>query len=182
MAGAYINICRLADLPHAGRVVAQIDAIFFEASATQSFASAAACATFRERWLGRYLDHFPNEVHLACGADEQVVGYLVGCHDDPARSKHFADVSYFAEFAALTQRFPAHLHINLRPAFRSRGIGGKLIEAFASHAAAAGVPGMHVVTGEGARNVSFYLRCGFEPLGSTEWQRKLLAFLGRRLA
>jgi GNAT superfamily N-acetyltransferase len=180
MTGADIRICRLADVPDAGRVVAQINAIFFEASATQTFASATARAAFRERWLGRYLAHFPNEALLACGLDGDVVGYLVGCLEDPARNGHFEDVSYFAGFAPLTRRFPAHLHINLRPAFRSRGIGANLIEAFATHAAAVGVPGMHVVTGEGARNVSFYLRCGFEPLGSTEWQGKQLAFLGRR--
>src|SRR5919108_3004214 len=107
MAGADISICRLADVPDAGGVIAQINAIFFEASATQTFASATARAAFRERWLGRYLAHFPNEVFLACGADGQVVGYLAGCLEDPARNKHFEDVSYFLDFAPLTRRFPA---------------------------------------------------------------------------
>jgi GNAT superfamily N-acetyltransferase len=159
-----------------------MDAILFEGSAIPTLASPAARAAFRERWLGRYLAHSPDEVFLACGADGHVVGYLVGCLEDPAHEEHFKDLSYFADFAELTRRFPAHLHINLKAAFRNRGIGAKLIEAFATHAAVAGVSGMHVVTGGGARNVTFYRRCGFEPLASTEWSGKQLVLLGRPLA
>ena len=39
--------------------------------------------------------------------------------------------------------------------------GGRLIDCFASRAARAGVPGLHVVTGKAARNVGFYQRQGF---------------------
>jgi GNAT superfamily N-acetyltransferase len=180
--GSEIAICRLADVTEVGKVAAQLDAIFFEASGTQAFAPAAARAAFRERWLGRYLAHFPNEVFIAYGADSQVVGYLVGSLDDPACEMLFADVSYFVDFSWITHKFPAHLHINLRATFRNRGIGGKLVEAFAAHAAVAGAPGMHVVTVEGARNVPFYRRCGFEPIASTEWNGRRLELLGRRLA
>jgi GNAT superfamily N-acetyltransferase len=182
MVDADVRICRLSEMPDAGSVVAQITAIFFEASATRTFESAAARAAFRERWLGRYLAHFPDEAFIACGADGRVAGYLVGCLEDPARNEHFADISYFADFAGLTRRFPAHLHVNLRPEFRGRGIGAELIESFAAHAAAAGAPGMHVVTGEGMRNTAFYRRCGFEPVAWAEWNGRRLAFLGRRLA
>ena len=181
MAGSEITICRLPAGMEMGEVVAQIDAIFFEASSLPAFASPAARGAFRERWLGRYLSDFPDEVFLACGADGRVIGYLVGCLEDPAREKRFEDLSYFSDLAELTQRFPAHLHVNLKGAFRSRGVGAALIEAFASHAAAAGKCGVHVVTGHGARNVTFYRRCGFEPLASTEWNGKRLVFFGRSL-
>ena len=182
MVDADVRICRLADVPDAGSAVAQITAIFFEASATPTFESAAARAAFGERWLGRYLAHFRDEAFIACGADGRVAGYLVGCLEDPARNKYFQDIPYFADFSGLTQRFPAHLHVNLRPEFRGRGIGAELIEAFAAHAAAAGAAGMHVVTGERMRNTAFYRRCGFEHVAWAEWNGRRLAFLGRRLA
>ena len=78
-------------------------------------------------------------------------------------------------------RYPAHLHINLGPAFRSRGIGARLIEAFAAVARARGAPGMHVVTGEGMRNVRFYQRCGFVEAGRTTWNGRPIIFLARSL-
>src|SRR5262249_62046794 len=79
-------------------------------------------------------------------------------------------------------RFPAHLHINLAPASRSRGIGAALIEAFAAHAAAAGAAGVHVVTGKGMRNVRFYEKCGFGVLGAAPWNGREVLFLGKELA
>ena len=82
---------------------------------------------------------------------------------------------------ALTRRFPAHLHINLARRFRNRGIGARLIEAFAEIARQAGAPGLHVVTGRAMRNVRFYERCGFVERGSTRRNGRELVFLGRQL-
>ena len=182
VADSDITICRLPAAKDVGEVVAQVDGIFFEASSLPASASPAARAAFRERWLGRYLADFPDEAFLACRADGRVIGYLVGCLEDPAQGRRFEDLSYFSDFAELTQRFPAHLHVNLKAAFRGRGVGANLVEAFASHATAARVPGMHVVTGEDARNATFYRRCGFEPLASAEWNGRRLVFFGRSLA
>jgi len=176
------RIARLVDLTDHDLVCGQVEAIFFETSGTQSFESEAARAAYRERWLGRYLMHFPEECFVALSNDGAVVGYLAGCLEDPARSPRFSDVSYFATFSHLTPSFPAHLHINLTAGRRGEGIGAKLIEAFAGHAARAGVPGMHVVTGEGARNNRFYLACGFRQLGATDWMGNRIAFFGRPLA
>ena len=109
-----------------------------------------------------------------------MIGYLVGALDDPARSGRFADVDYFRDFAHLTPTYPAHLHINMAPAARSRGIGARLIDAFADHARAAGAPGMHVVTGAASRNVQFYRACGFVEVGRLETSKPIV-FLGREL-
>jgi GNAT superfamily N-acetyltransferase len=176
-----IAICRLADVTGGGKAAAQMDAIFFAASAVPISSCPAARAAFRERWLGRYLAHYPGEIFLARGPDGHIVGYLAGCLADPAREKLFEDISYFADFAEFTREFPAHLHVNLKAAFRNCGIGAKLIETFAAHVAAAGVRGMHVVTGERARSVAFYRRCGFEPQAWTEWNGKRIVLLGRPL-
>lgn len=122
-------------------------------------------------------------VLLAMTEEGVVAGYLVGALQDPALQERFADISYFrTHFADLCRLFPAHLHINLGSAFRNRGIGAALIEAFAEAAAQAGSPGMHVVTGRGMRNVRFYQRCGFRELGSAERNGGASVFLGRALA
>jgi GNAT superfamily N-acetyltransferase len=161
--------------------LAQVDAIFFEASG-RAFPSAPERAAFRERWLGRYLEGGTDVVLLALDAEGAVAGYLVGALQDPAEQQRFADIDYFrGGFRELCRRYPAHLHINLAPASRKRGLGARLIGTFAARAAAGGAPGMHVVTASSARNVRFYLRCGLAELGSTRWHGREVLFLARAL-
>jgi GNAT superfamily N-acetyltransferase len=155
--------------------------IFLEASG-RTFSSEPERIAFRERWLGRYLQGDPDVLLVAQAGGGTVVGYLVGSLEDPATQSRFADISYFrGDFRDLCRAYPAHLHINLAPAFRGKGLGPRLIEAFAERALAAGAPGMHVVTGGQARNLNFYARCGFAPLSTAAWHGREVAFLGRRL-
>src|SRR5262245_47989583 len=162
--------------------LAQVESIFFEAS-SRTFEPGPEREAFRERWLGRYLQNGTDIVLVALDDDGAVAGYLVGALDDPAEQERFADIGYFRSgFRDLCRRYPAHLHINLAPAFRSQGLGARLINAFASHAAKSGAAGMHVVTGKAMRNVHFYLRCGFTEQGTTIWNGREVAFLARTLA
>ncbi len=161
-------------------LIAQIDAIFWQ-TAARTFAPGAERDAFRERWLGRYL-RGGDVVLVALAEGAGVVGYLVGALTNPSAEARFADIAYFAEdFAALTWRFPAHLHINLDAGFRSQGIGAALIEAFAARAKRAGAAGMHAVTGKGQRNVGFYVRCGFSERAAAIWNGREIVFLGREL-
>ena len=179
------NVVRIAPLQSVERnaaLLAALDRIMFESSATRTFATPAEQARFRERWLGRYLDRHPEHAFLALTAEGRAAGYLVGAIEDPALDPHWWELSYTRDFAPLTARFPAHLHINLAPQFRSLGIGVMLIEAFADHASRHGAAGVHVVTGAQARNVGFYLRNGFAPLAHTAWNGRPLVLLGRPLA
>lgn len=161
-------------------LLAQIDTIFFQSS-TRSFPPGPEREAFRERWLGRYLQGGKDALFLATQGNT-VAGYLVGAVEDPAPQDRFADIAYFrTDFAELCRQFPAHLHINLAPAFRSHGIGARLIEAFADYAARQGAAGMHVVTGAGMRNVRFYARCGFQQRGAAERNGGEVVFLGRVL-
>ncbi len=119
---------------------------------------------------------------VALDAAGAVAGYLVGALQDPARQERFADLDYFrGPFRELCRRYPAHLHVNLAPASRNRGLGARLIEAFAARATAAGAAGVHVVTARSARNVGFYLRCGFTEVGSAPWRGSDLVFLAKAL-
>ena len=177
---ADIAIVQLPGLGLCPGLLAQVEAIFFEASG-RTLTPGPEREAFRERWLGRYLLGGSDVVLLALEGSDRVAGYLVGALENPAEQPRFADIRYLhTDFAELCRRFPAHLHINLAPAFRSRGIGGRLIEAFAVRAAA-GAPGMHVVTGEGMRNVGFYLRRGFLPCARARWNGRMVVFLAREL-
>lgn len=164
-------------------IVGAVEAVFFEASG-RTFEPGPERDAFRERWLGRYLERWPELAFVlrAHALNRRIAGYLVGCLDNPAESPLFADLPYFETFAPLCARYPAHLHINLAPAFRGQGAGGLLIEAFAAVARRRGAPGLHVVTGAGARNVGFYGRAGFIEAGRTSWNGHDVVFLGRPLA
>ena len=176
-----LQIYRYADLERGPVLSNGIDSVFFESSNTQTFASGAAREAFRERWLGRYLTHDPAWAYVALSDEATVAGYLVASLDDPARTPRFADVPYFIHFADLTKTYPAHLHVNLNPAFRNRGIGGSLIARFIADARKAGAPGVHVVTSRGARNVAFYNRNGFTEAGADGAGEREVVFLARTL-
>lgn len=175
-----MQLKRWCELEKRDELIADLDAIFFSASATQQFVSQSARDAFRERWLGRYLAHDAQWFYVAL-AEKQAAGYLAGCLDDPARTPRFADIGYFAEFADLTRDYPAHLHINLDAEYRGDGLGGRLIERFVSDAGAAGATGVHVVTGSRSRNRSFYDRNGFVCLRELAEGPREMVFLGRRL-
>lgn len=161
--------------------LAQVEAVFFDASG-RTFGPGPEREAFHECWLGRYLQGGTDVVLLALDSGQQVAGYLVGALEDPAGQQRFADIPFFrGGFRDLCRRYPAHLHLNIAPAFRSKGVGVQLIAGFAERAAAAGAPGMHVVTGKSARNVRFYSRCGFTPLGDAEWNGSTVVFLGKPL-
>jgi len=63
--------------------------------------------------------------------------------------------------------YPAHLHIDIMPAFRRRQIGRQLIEKFFDQCRASGIPGVHLATrddNKGGRD--FFKTMGFKQLGS----------------
>jgi ribosomal protein S18 acetylase RimI-like enzyme len=167
-----VAVRRWSDVDPSASLLEQLDAIFFEASNTKTFASEEARAAFRERWFGRYLREHPQWAYLAMTTDGHVAGYLVGAVNE---------ASAVDDFAGAALKFPAHLHVNLDPAYRNRGIGRELIDAFAADAARAGAKGMHVVTSADARNVRFYTRAGFSEHARTTMNGSELVFLGRSL-
>lgn len=176
-----ISIQRWLDLDARVQHVPDVDHIFFDSSATRHFASDEVRAAFRERWLGRYLEHDADQFFVATQGEGKVVGYLAGCADHPLKASRFSDIGYFRTFADLLDQYPAHLHVNVASTCRGQGIGARLIDCFAMSAHTAGACGMHVVTGRQSRNVGFYTRKGFERLGECVSNNVSNVFLGRRL-
>lgn len=180
--GDVIEIQRWSDIAQREQLLPALEVVFFEASGTKSFAGKADRQAFRERWLGRYLEYDPQWAYLAFDTNGKLAGYLLGSLDDPAQTPRFEDIDYFKDFAALTLAYPAHLHVNVAPAFRNIGIGAQLIDTFSKDAARAGAKGVHVVTGADARNISFYVRNDFRELGRAKSNANEVVFLGRRLS
>ena len=176
-----VAVLRWLEIANRDALMPAIDAIFFEASGTKSFASDVERDAFRTRWLGRYFQNFPQLAYVAIGSNARVAGYLVGSLDDPAKYPLFADIPYFKEFAALTALYPAQLHVNLAPEWRGKGVGARLVETFSSDATRAGAPGVHVVTSRSNRNVGFYAANGFHEAGTLASNNRDLVFLARRL-
>jgi GNAT superfamily N-acetyltransferase len=176
-----LKIVALESLEGFQRLIPQIDTIFFAASATRSFADEAARQAFRERWLGRYFEHFGADTLVALDGGGRVLGYLVGARRDPAGDPLFADIGYFADLSDLTARYPAHLHVNLAEDARGRGVGTRLVAAFCRRLDEAGSPGVHVVTGANSRNRSFYDRMGFQELRVLNRDGAAIVMLGRAL-
>ena len=176
------HIARWLDLPSIEESYDQIVEIFFEASATKSFATTAAREAFLERWLGRYLMLFPEHAFIATDAGGEALGYIVGSLEDPAEDPIFEDVPYLAGFAHLTARYPAQLHVNVHHRARGRGIGAALVDAFVRHAEASGAAGVHLVTSRGMRNVAFYEANGFTEVGALALNGRELLFLARGLS
>jgi GNAT superfamily N-acetyltransferase len=179
-----VTIIRLIDLEIRGTamppILAGIDKIFW-ATTSRTFTNDADRASFQHLWLGQFLERDREHAYLATTPTGHVAGYLVGCWTNPAQSQRFASLAYFQTFASACARYPVHLHINLDEAYRSRGIGRRLIDAFATATKAAGYPGIHVVTSAASRNVSFYNQCGFHQIASTTRSGTELIFLGRDL-
>jgi GNAT superfamily N-acetyltransferase len=168
-----VVIRRWTEIPDKRRLTPEIDAIFFEASNTKEFAGEGERAAFRERWLGKYLANEPQFAYVAfASANAPAAGYLVGSVSEPVGLEAFANAAW---------EYPAHLHVNLAPQFRNRGIGARLIDTFAVDALRAGAPGMHVVTSADSRNVRFYSRNGFAEIARAAVDGRDLVFLGRRL-
>jgi ribosomal protein S18 acetylase RimI-like enzyme len=167
-----VVIRRWTEIPDRHRLMPEFDAIFFEASNTKAFAGEAERCAFRERWLGKYLAKEPQFAYVALAGAQKLAGYLVGSLSEPVGFEAFANAAW---------EYPAHLHVNLAPQFRNRGIGARLIGAFASDALLAGAPGMHVVTSSDSRNVGFYTRNGFAEVARTSVDGRELVFLGRKL-
>jgi ribosomal protein S18 acetylase RimI-like enzyme len=65
----------------------------------------------------------------------------------------------------IAEPYPAHLHINLLPRLRGRGVGRRLMERWLGAVREAGAQGAHLAVGAANRRaIRFYRACGFHEL------------------
>jgi ribosomal protein S18 acetylase RimI-like enzyme len=68
----------------------------------------------------------------------------------------------------ISDRWPAHLHINLLPRLQGRGFGARMIDRWLEVVDALGAPAAHLAVGaRNTRAVAFYRRYGFRELERT---------------
>jgi len=137
-----------------------------------------------------FIDYEPQSCFVA-EADSGIVGYLMGAKDSRARRRGLASrllfkairhniilrkksavfifsclKSFFkGEFRApdFSCRYPATLHINIKPGFRNQGIGSRLIAAYLDYLKREEITGLHFAT-LSEQAARLYERLGFSLL------------------
>ena len=80
----------------------------------------------------------------------------------------------------ISDRFPAHLHLNLLPRLQGQGVGGRLFAEWMGRAAARGVTATHIAAhGANCRALAFWSRQGFEPLPQADGAPSRTVWMGR---
>jgi ribosomal protein S18 acetylase RimI-like enzyme len=105
---------------------------------------------FREQWLPLVADRYPAFDGEPSNLDELMRKLL-----------HWPERMLISEMAP----YPAHLHIDLLPAYQGQGFGGRLIRTLRDKLAEIGVPGLHLTMARDNDNAyKFYHRIGFEQI------------------
>lgn len=123
-------------------------------------ADSQAFARWQESaWWPPLRERYPRRPEVAGYRDHELLGTVHdGARHDPA----------------VTDRYPAHLHIDLLPRAQGRGLGRTLIETLAGALRERGVPGLHLgVAEQNAGAIAFYDRVGFRQVQAHPWGRTL---------
>ena len=198
------------------------EAVFWETAKRSEFDGEEQRRAYCRMYFDYYWEHAPGlfllalaresaaDVELDTDGKPRVLGYICSVADTRDHPELYELAPHIPLFDDLYDRYPAHLHINLIAASRGHGLGGKMIAALearlrgdvpivqegsAARSASIPAPGLHLVTGAGARNTSFYRKNGFvdeypRRLGGTakagagqdnDNAGPLLLFMGKRL-
>lgn len=159
-------------------ILEEIKFIFFESSSVKSFRDDEHKVSFFNRWCGDYLKHYPEYFYLTL-ENGKLLGYLCGVIDSKL-AINFLNVPAQNLFEDLFETYPAHLHINFHPDARGKGLGTILINHFENELKKREVRGLHLITSQSARNVSFYKKAGFNYALEREFNGSFLYFMGKK--
>ncbi|MDO5737049.1 MAG: GNAT family N-acetyltransferase [Propionibacteriaceae bacterium] len=155
-----------------------------------------------EVYLGAYLRFEPDLAFVIEDAAGAVLGYVVGARDTvgfeelleeswwpPLRQRYplgsFAPDSHDEALVrrihtsgrtapCVTEKYPAHLHVDLLPEAQGGGNGRALLDTFFEALRARSVRGVHLgVSPSNTRAIGFYRHLGFTELEGNLWGMKL---------
>lgn len=152
--------------------------IYFESSARKDFKDDSEKEAFFWKYLGFYLEHYPEFVWIAKGS--RILGYVVGSplSDDSAL---YSIQPHLETFKNYFKDYPAHLHINLHSDARGQGLGSKLLKELEEQLQELDITGLHIMTGVDSRNKNFYTRLGFDFQKTLEFSGHPILFMGKDL-
>jgi ribosomal protein S18 acetylase RimI-like enzyme len=114
-------------------------------------------------WWPGVRDRYPADAQPAGSADRRLAAMAAAPRPTPRR---------------ISDRYPAHLHVDLLPQLQGQGLGRSLLERFMAAAASNGATGVHLGVSTGNdRAIGFYARLGFHLVEHTDDA----LVLGRRL-
>jgi ribosomal protein S18 acetylase RimI-like enzyme len=152
--------------------------IFFESSTKKDFASVEERTRFVVKYLGVYLQSYP-QLSLIALKENKVLGYCCGMpHTPPELYELQPHLEVFEDQFDL---YESHLHINCHHEARGMGVGAKLVGHFEALMRQEGVQGIHIITSPQARNISFYERLGYHHRVQRDYNDAQLLFLGKTL-
>lgn len=80
----------------------------------------------------------------------------------------------------VSDRFPAHMHLNLLPRLQGRGVGSRLLAEWLAQAAHEGIGPIHIgANRQNGRGIAFWARNGFQPLQDAEGVSTGSMWMGR---
>jgi GNAT superfamily N-acetyltransferase len=171
-----------AEIGHGAEVRAALDTIFFDNSATREFDDEVSRRKYHDLWLGRYLEHFPESCFVAIDESDHggVIGYVAGSL--LSDREPLPGPEYYRLFPAnFLEKFPAHMHVNVRKDRQGQRIGSALIGAFREHCRERNMAGCHAVTVAHRCPATFFVRCGMTVQARVQWHYREIVFIGERL-
>ena len=181
MPGRSMGIISLSEALGFSRAREKVREVFFLTSASGESLGGPKAEDLFFNWAGWYMENIPEQTLLLREPGNKVIGYLVGCFDSMSAQGLFKHIFYYTTFACWYTEYPAHFHVNCHPDYQGVGYGKALVERFESDAKAAGVRGLHVVTGSKARNRTFYERLQFHERDRRIIGERSLVLLGKSL-
>lgn len=178
-----IHIRCFADVAHISEIHAAMDKIFFNNAVTPDFSDERERHEYRVLWLDRYLQHFPESCWIAFDGtcNDDIVGYLAGSL--VSNRSPLPGPDYYRLFPAnFVEKFPAHMHVNVRRNMQGKGTGRELIDTFRAHCREKQLPGFHAVTIANRRPAHFFTRCGMTVQARVLWHYRWIVFIGEHLA
>ena len=83
---------------------------------------------------------------------------------------------------SVVREYPAHMHIDLLPAYQRGGLGGKMMNRLIEKLASDGIKGVHlIVSAENSNAIGYYKHHGFKELKSLKIRSTGILVLGRRI-
>ncbi len=158
--------------------LSELREIYFESSAKKDFQNEAEKEAFYQKYLGHYLDHFPEFVWVA--REGRILGYMVAAPvtQDPDL---YHIQPHLQVFEAYFKEYPAHLHVNFHPMARGMGLGSKLFSELEKQFQGMKIRGIHIMTGPDSRNKMFYQRLGFNFEKTLDFRGNPILMMGKSL-